>query len=126
VFHERDERVLFRVQVERNSDVEWQFTPEGAGGVALNLGPSGQVRLRTQPLLRPDKEADHDLILSTQNLPEDQCIFIRGFRVTRLTSRLFPWLRGAAGPAQIPGDDDDDDPECGMQLMSISGDIHVK
>jgi hypothetical protein len=123
VFHERDERVSFRVQSKRNSGVEWQFTPEGAGGVALNLGPSGEVRLPTAPPPAALKSTDHGLILSTQNLPEDQCIFIRGFRVTRLTSRLFPWLRGAAGPAQIP---DDDDPESDMQLLSISGDVHVK
>jgi len=97
VFREGDGKVSFRVWANRNSNVEWQFTPEGANGVAFNIGPSGE------------------------NLREDQCIFIRGFRVSRFSSRLLPWLQGAAGPAFIPGNDD---PEHDMQLTSISGDIH--
>ncbi|KAI9512553.1 hypothetical protein F5148DRAFT_973340 [Russula earlei] len=46
VFQEsqREEHVSFGVRVSGDSNVEWQFTPEGARGVALNLGPSGQVR----------------------------------------------------------------------------------
>jgi hypothetical protein len=36
--------VSFGVQVSGVSDVMWQFTREGAQGVAYNLGPSGQVR----------------------------------------------------------------------------------
>ena len=43
-FQERDEQLSFGVQVSGVSDVTWQFTPEGAQGVAYNLGPSGQVR----------------------------------------------------------------------------------
>jgi hypothetical protein len=43
-FQERDEEIAFGVRVAGNSDVKWQFTPEGAKGVAYNLGPSGQVR----------------------------------------------------------------------------------
>ena len=38
------EQVSFGVQVSGVSDVMWQFTREGARGVAYNLGPSGQVR----------------------------------------------------------------------------------
>jgi hypothetical protein len=38
------EQVSFGVQVSGVSDVMWQFTREGAQGVAYNLGPSGQVR----------------------------------------------------------------------------------
>jgi len=38
-------------------------------------------------------------------------MFVRGFRVTRLTSRILPWLRGAAGPARLPEHDPDPDAE---------------
>jgi len=41
----RDEQVSFGVQVFGDSDVQWQFPPEEIGGVACNLGPSGQVRI---------------------------------------------------------------------------------
>jgi hypothetical protein len=61
-FQERDERVSFRVQAQRNSDVEWQFTPEGAGGVAYNHGPSGVVRFCTFFSHQTDTEASHGLI----------------------------------------------------------------
>ena len=43
-FQERGEQVSFGVQVSGISDVTWQFSLEGAQGVAYNLGPSGQVR----------------------------------------------------------------------------------
>jgi hypothetical protein len=43
-FQERGEQIAFGVQVSGDSSVAWQFTPEGAQGVAYNLGPSGQVR----------------------------------------------------------------------------------
>ena len=46
-FLERGEQVTFGVQVSGVSNVTWQFTPEGAQGVAFNLGPSGQVRFYT-------------------------------------------------------------------------------
>jgi hypothetical protein len=43
-FREEGEQVSFGVQVSGVSDVMWQFTREGAQGVAYNLGPSGRVR----------------------------------------------------------------------------------
>ena len=46
-FREEGEQVSFGVQVSGVSDVMWQFTREGAQGVAYNLGPSGQVRFCT-------------------------------------------------------------------------------
>ena len=46
-FQEREEQLSFGVQVSGHSDVTWQFTPEGAQGVAYNLGPSGQVHFST-------------------------------------------------------------------------------
>ncbi|KAH9954066.1 hypothetical protein BC827DRAFT_80484 [Russula dissimulans] len=42
-FLERDQKVSFGFRVSHGSDVEWEFTPEGAGGAALNLGPIGQM-----------------------------------------------------------------------------------
>ena len=44
-FQERGEQLAFGVQVSGVADLTWRFTPEGARGVAYNLGPSGQVRL---------------------------------------------------------------------------------
>jgi len=79
-----DEHVSFGVQVAGNSNVDWRFTPEGVRGMPCNVGPIG-----------PD-------------LPENQCIFIRGLRVIRFPWRIFSRLRGAAGPARIPGEDDPD------------------
>jgi hypothetical protein len=43
-FREEGEQVSFGVQVSGVSNAAWQFTREGAQGVAYNLGPSGQVR----------------------------------------------------------------------------------
>ncbi|KAI0289863.1 hypothetical protein BC826DRAFT_970762 [Russula brevipes] len=87
-------RVSFGAQVTDVSNIEWCFPPEGRQRVALNFGPNGR------------------------NLPEDQCIFIRGFRVTRRLG-IFPRLRAAAGPSQNP---DPDEPELDMQLLNISAD----
>jgi hypothetical protein len=42
-FREEGEQVSFGAQVSGVSNAAWQFTPEGAQGVAYNLGPSGQV-----------------------------------------------------------------------------------
>ncbi|KAI0290551.1 hypothetical protein B0F90DRAFT_1671913 [Multifurca ochricompacta] len=83
-------RVSFGVRVSGTSgtNVEWKYSREDIQGVVLNLGPSGQ------------------------NLPEDQCIFVRGFRVTRFI-RILPRLRGAAGPAPLP---DGHEPEPDAQL----------
>jgi hypothetical protein len=53
-------------------------------------------------------------LFSNQYLPENQCIFIRGFRVSRF-SMILPRLRAAAEPARVPEGDSDDD----KQLLSI-------
>ena len=42
---EEEEHVSFGVHATGNSEVNWRFTPEGAGGTPYKLGPSGQVRL---------------------------------------------------------------------------------
>jgi hypothetical protein len=51
-----------------------------------------------------------------QNLPEDQCIFVRGFRATRKLKIMPPRLKGAAGPNPDP-EGDDDEPD--VELMPI-------
>jgi hypothetical protein len=63
----------------------------------------------------------HGRTFLNQNLPENQCIFIRGFRITRF-SMILPRLRGAAGPARVPEGDSDSD----KQLQGIPVDSSVR
>ena len=58
-----------------------------------------------------------DSFNSLQDLPEDQCIFVRGFRVTRKLMILPRTLKGAAAPNPDPKGDDSD---LEMELMSLS------
>ena len=46
-----------------------------------------------------------------QNLPENQCVFIRGFRVARSFWLLPKHLKAAAGPSPDPGYDRGPDTE---------------
>ncbi len=55
-----------------------------------------------------------------QGLPRDQCVFIRGFRVTRVFGILPRRLRGAAGPSDLSLDEDD---ESDKQLISTDSTI---
>ena len=120
-FQGRGEQITFGVQASGVSNVAWQFTPQGAQGVLYNLGPSGhpeQVRLCI--LFLPHQTAiGHSRTFSNQNLPENQCIFIRGFRVARF-SRIIPRLRAAAGHARLP------DPDPDKELQSIPVDAGVR
>ncbi|KAH9023165.1 hypothetical protein EDB85DRAFT_1992298 [Lactarius pseudohatsudake] len=72
-----DSRVSFEVQVAADTGINWRFSPDRIIGAVLNRGPVGQ------------------------DLPEDQCIFIRGYRVTRKLM-ILPRLKGAAGPNPDP------------------------
>ncbi|KAH9174158.1 hypothetical protein EDB89DRAFT_1904657 [Lactarius sanguifluus] len=63
------------------TSVNWQVSRTQIQGAMLSQGPSGD------------------------DLPEDQCIFVRGFRVAR-AFKLFPRLRGAAGYAPDPSGPD--------------------
>ncbi|KAF8258643.1 hypothetical protein EI94DRAFT_1814939 [Lactarius quietus] len=76
-------QVSFGVQISNdvNTRVNWQVSREHVQGAVLSQGPSGA------------------------NLPEDQCIFVRGYRVAR-TLKLFPRLRGAAGHTSNPSSPD--------------------
>ncbi|KAI0248876.1 hypothetical protein BJV78DRAFT_1232159 [Lactifluus subvellereus] len=88
------EQVSLGVRVTSGGDVEWQFSREDIRGVAVNRGPSGQ------------------------NLPQNQCIFIRGFRVARFL-KMLPRLRGAAEPTQGPSGDE---PEFETKIISTPSD----
>jgi len=96
-----DEQVSFGVQVIGGSNVDWQFPPEEIQGVSSNLGPSGQVCCCSFSGIL-------GLIYLNKNLPEDQCIFVRGFRATRLLG-ILPRLRGAAELTQNPNEDENED-----------------
>jgi hypothetical protein len=119
-FQERGEQIVFGSRVSGVSNVAWQFTPEGAQGVVYNLGPSDQVRFCIF-FLPQQTAASHGRTFSKQNLPENQCIFIRGFRVARF-STILPRLRGAAGPAHLADGDSDSD----KQLQGIPVDTSVR
>ncbi|KAH9031012.1 hypothetical protein EDB85DRAFT_1389381 [Lactarius pseudohatsudake] len=86
-------RVTLGVQVNDDvgANVNWQISREHIQGAMLSEGPSGR------------------------GLPEDQCIFVRGFRVGR-AFKLFQRLKGAAGHAQDPGEHDSE-PE--LEAVSI-------
>ncbi|KAI9452571.1 hypothetical protein BJY52DRAFT_907300 [Lactarius psammicola] len=83
-----DAQVSFRAKVDHCDDIvaiNWEFSHERNRGAFLNCGPDGE------------------------DLPEDQCIFIRGFRVTR-KYRILPRLKGAAGPnPDLDGYDEESD-----------------
>jgi hypothetical protein len=108
------EQVSLGVRVTGNSDVEWQISHEDIRGAAVNRGPSGQVRFPLFPV--PILKQQY------QNLPEDQCVFLRGFRVSRLFG-IIPRLRGAADPTWSPGQDE---PEFENQLISIPPESNVR
>ena len=65
--------------------------------------------------------SDSSLILPYQSLPENQCIFVRGFRVARVLN-IWPRLRGEAGPAPDIGDHE---PESDKQIESTGTSAHT-
>ncbi|KAH9038289.1 hypothetical protein EDB84DRAFT_1479566 [Lactarius hengduanensis] len=88
-----DAHASFGVQVPGvlGTSVNWQVLHQHTRGAVLSHGPSGD------------------------DLPENQCIFIRGFRVKR-TFKRFPRVRGAAEPTPDPSGNDDE-PE--TEVVSI-------
>ncbi|KAH9970628.1 hypothetical protein BGW80DRAFT_560879 [Lactifluus volemus] len=86
-----DAPVSFGAQVAGDT-VTWQVPSIPTPGVVLNRGPSGT------------------------NLPENQCLFVRGFRVTRRLKILPRQLRGAAGNAS---DSNGHDSEPEMESTSV-------
>ena len=73
-FQEREEQVSFGVQVSGVSKVTWQFTPEGAQGVAFNLGPSGQVRFYVS--LLPQQTLRQDIVNLFKSEPTGESVHI--------------------------------------------------
>ncbi|KAH9004603.1 hypothetical protein EDB86DRAFT_1966273 [Lactarius hatsudake] len=77
-----DSRVSLRVQAPGiGTTVHWQVLSQRIQGAVLSHGPSGE------------------------SLPENQCLFIRGFRVKRLFW-ILPRLKGAAEPKSDPRGND--------------------
>ncbi|KAF8506004.1 hypothetical protein F5888DRAFT_494244 [Russula emetica] len=95
-----DAGVSFDVQVSGHSRISLE--QEYVRGGDLKLGPTGR------------------------DLPENQCIFIRGFRVVRILG-MWPKLRGQAEPAPDAGDQEPEpevDPQ--LELISVPDDSNVK
>ncbi|KAH9174169.1 hypothetical protein EDB89DRAFT_594079 [Lactarius sanguifluus] len=94
-----DAQVSFRAYVNLRDDIvtiNWRFSHERTRGAVLNPGPDGE------------------------GLPEDQCIFVRGFRVTR-KFKILPRLKGAAGPnPDLEGYEEPD-----MELIPIPAEPEV-
>ena len=100
--------------------IHWQCSPGSVRGGVRSWGPEGKVCRFAKTLMASTWSFD-----SAQNLPENQCVFIRGFRVARVLGILRRRLRGAAGPNPMldlePGDDEPD-----KGLASISAAETVK
>jgi hypothetical protein len=98
--------------------IEWEFPFGSAQGAVCNWGPEGRVSHFEGDVNSHNSEIVLALSHSHQDLPEDQCIFIRGFRVARALG-IFPrQLRGAAG---YDRDDESDD-----ELDTIPASMKVK
>jgi hypothetical protein len=111
-------RVSLRVRTPAIGTVHWQVLSQRIQGAMLSHGPSGEVCGVQMQLLR-DTESS---IVFSQNLPQNQCLFIRGFRVKRFFWVL-PRLKGAAEPKPDPRGDDRR-PE--MELVTIPGVTEVR
>ncbi len=83
---EEKRRIALEVAISgrpEESNVEWQLARGWGPGVAFNVGPSRGIVVRTS---MHNFQENSDAL---QNLPRNQCIFIRGFRVKRIT-RTYP------------------------------------
>ncbi|KAI9440174.1 hypothetical protein BJY52DRAFT_1129192 [Lactarius psammicola] len=87
------------------ANVHWGISNVRIQGTVHNQGPSGEV-----------------CGAQIANLPENQCIFVRGFRVKR-TLKIFPRVRGAADPTPEPSKNDDE-PE--TEVVSIPSVTEVR
>src|SRR5579863_2556976 len=72
-------------------------------------------------LVSADSQNSHGQMKWNQNLPEEQCIFVRGLRATRILG-ILPRLRGAAEPNQSP---DEGEFEPDMHLITTPGDSDI-
>ncbi len=85
--------------------IKWQCSPGSVRGGVRSWGPGGKV---CQSLARKHW---HPFLCIFQGLLENQCVFIRGYRVTRVFGILPRRLRAAAGPNPSLDDDDESDKE---------------
>lgn len=107
----------FGVKVVENRDVgiNWQFSHGNTQGAVCNWGPEGKVCGSTGNNHFGISERTSERPSLRQNLREDQCVFIRGFRVVRILGIMPRQLKGAAGPNPSPdGSHDDDEPDKGL------------
>jgi hypothetical protein len=94
--------------------IHWQCLPGSVRGGVRSWGPEGKVRRFAE-----NSDATLTDFPFVQNLLENQCIFIRGFRVTRVLGILRRQLRGAAGPnPTLDLEPDDDEPDTALTSIS--------
>jgi hypothetical protein len=113
------------VKVVQGSDVgiNWQFSSGNPEGVVCNPGPEGKVRRLQNIAISETLKAMLAFPCSRQNLLEDQCIFIRGFRAVRTIN--ISSKPKAAGPTPSPEDvHDDNEPD--KELISTPASTKVK
>ena len=112
-------QVSFGVRVSGSSGVH--FDERNVNGRGLKFGPGGEVGFARPWVFDP---CLHTMALAPfmQNLPQNQCIFVRGFRVTRILN-IWPRLRGA-GPAPDFGEHEPE-PDRRLELISIPADTDV-
>ena len=109
----------FGVRGDNDVGITWQFLPGSVRGGMRSWGPQGRVRWFARVRDNVDM-----VFLSMQNLPENQCVFIRGFRVTRVLGILPRRLRGAAGPnPDLDRDHDDDELEQEVASMDLASKV---
>ena len=116
----------FGVRVDQGSDISinWQLSSGKILGAACNWGPGGKVCPFVKDSNFWDTEATLAQFFSRENLPQDQCIFIRGFRVACVLDILPKQLEGATGTnSGLEGDHDGDEPN--KELISIPASTKV-
>jgi hypothetical protein len=100
VFLESQEaQVCFATKVV-NADIEFYVSPEDVHGAVIQVGPQGRVCWCSH--FQAPTDYRFAMTDAHQDLPEDQCIFIRGFRVARTFWSLRKDIKAAAGPSQDP------------------------
>jgi len=99
--------------------INWQFSLGNSHGAVCGWGPEGNVCVSLQEML-----ISRILKPIHQDLREDQCVFIRGFRVVRVFP-IFPrQLKAAAGPnPSLDEDEGGHDPA--KELVSIPASAKV-
>lgn len=113
-----------RVVEGRDVSINWKFARGNTQGAVCNWGPEGKVCDSTKNSPFWISERTFERLSICQNLREDQCVFIRGFRVVRIFG-IFPrQLKGAAGPNPSPdGSRDDDEPDKALVSIPASSEV---